>query len=73
MRYRCTIHNITFDLKCEDSAPPDLKEACQFMECPLCSREKNKRLFGELQKTEQHRNALLRAIEIKQEYLVTKT
>lgn len=71
-RYRCTIHNVTFDLKAEPDSSDALKMEFQLCECPICKREESQKLRDKYDRIEMQRDALLKAIEIKQEFLVTK-
>lgn len=55
--FHCSIHNITFGAE-----PMEL----HLVECPMCAFIKIKQLETELKEALSHRDALLRAIEIKQ-------
>lgn len=54
---RCTIHNVTFGAE-----PMEL----HLIECPACMRQKIQQLSERVTTISSHRDALLRAIEIKQ-------
>ncbi len=55
--WKCTLHNVEFG--------SDTKDA--FMDkCPVCHRQEMEKLRAEVLKLTDHRDALLRAIEIKQ-------
>ena len=65
-RFRCTIHNIDFEY-------PEVTKDQYYCECPWCLQDELKKAKVELKASQEHRAALLRAIEIKRtiEPLVT--
>ena len=63
MTFKCTIHNVTFSAEGLPAAFPH--------ECPVCMREEVNRTRAAFEHARDERNALLRAIEIKRDALLT--
>lgn len=56
MRYRCTLHNIDFDMSETPKSPP--------VECPLCMHDALVKLREEYTNVKKQRDALVEAIGI---------
>lgn len=68
----CQIHRVEFSLKAPPDATDEIREACTWQQCPLCQRNDFSKLRDEAARLREQNAALLRAIEIKQQFLVTE-
>jgi biotin synthase-like enzyme len=68
-KWRCNIHNVEFEL---ELLPKDHEDYQIPGACPYCLQKENSKLKDEIKEVKRQRDALLKAIQIKQEFLVEK-
>lgn len=72
--WKCTVHNVEYaEPVLPKDATPEFKKFCKGVACPICLREERDKLALALGHAIQHRDALLKAIEIKQEFLTVRS